>query len=118
MSTLEQLTLISAGRKDDSGKAPWDLLPRCLEHVVAAYAHGAVKYDAWNWSKGMAWSRLFAALMRHVLAFWWHGERWDKDSKCHHLASVIFCALCLMEYDLEGLGEDDRHYKGGESNGG
>lgn len=99
----------NGGRKDDNGKTRWDLVPGlALEEVAKVYTYGANHYKDWNWYQGMKWSRLYAALIRHLFAFWWKGERNDREHTHHHLASVVFCALSLMTYDLEGRGEDDR----------
>jgi hypothetical protein len=63
-----------------------------------------------NWEKGMRWGRVFGALMRHAWA-WWRGEKLDPENGQHHLASVAWCALALLAYDLRGVGEDDRCHR-------
>lgn len=100
------------GTKHDSGKLRYDLLPRSLAEVVAVYTYGANKpgYGPWNWRKGLAYSRLYAALLRHLAAWWFRGERNDREHGHHHLASVVFCALNLMEFEMDGIGNDDRQY--------
>ena len=100
------------GHKDDAGKLRWDLLPRSLETLVELYTRGALKYDDWNWAKGLKWTRVYAAMMRHLARFWFYNERYDPETGCHHLAAVAWGALTLLEYDQEALGEDDRHYAG------
>lgn len=95
-----------SGRKDDAGKLRYDLLPRSLEEVVLAYTVGATKYTDRNWEKGLKWGRVFAALMRHAWAWWW-GEQRHEDGM-HHLASVCWAALALMEYERTHPELDDR----------
>lgn len=99
---------MTEGRKDDTEKTCLDLLPvRSLELLGRVLTFGARKYNAYNWSQGIAWSRLYAATLRHLFAFW-GGEDIDKDSGQHHLA----CAMCeiafLLEHSEHKLGVDDR----------
>ncbi len=92
----------SDGTKHDTDKPRWDLLPYgALEEVVKVYTFGANKYDDWNWSKGIQYSRLMAALMRHLFKWWWKRESIDEETKCHHLASVVFNALGLLHFELQ-----------------
>jgi hypothetical protein len=96
------------GRKDDTGKARYDLIPGdALDALAAVYSLGAAKYESRNWERGMRWGRVFAAMMRHAWA-WWRGERNDPTDGQHHLASVAWCAFALLAYDLRGIGADDR----------
>lgn len=101
-------TNIHAGRKNDSGKARWDLLPPSLDKVVEVFTIGAKKYADRNWEKGILWSRIFAAMMRHAWKWWWHGEKLDPVDGQHHLASVAWCALVLMHYEDFNPEFDDR----------
>jgi len=89
------------GTKHDQGKPRWDLLPfDAVEEVVKVYTFGATKYDAWNWTKGIKYSRIAAAMFRHWVKWWWRGLVNDEETKCHHLASVIWCGLALLHYEL------------------
>lgn len=96
--------------KQDQGKPRWDLLPSSLEEVVKNFTVGAAKYSphAWRIGKGLAYSRVYAALFRHLTAWWWHHETVDQETKCHPLAAVAWCTLVLLEYELSGTGQDDR----------
>jgi len=78
-----------------------------LEKLVEVYTIGAKKYDDRNWEKGLKWGRVFAALMRHAWK-WWGGEQTDSVDGQHHLASVAWCALALMEYERTHEELDDR----------
>jgi len=97
------------GRKDDQGKARFDLLPPdALFEVVRVYTYGASKYNDRNWEKGIKWGRVFAAICRHCFA-WWRGEREDQESGIHHLAHAAWGCLAVLAYELRGMGEfDDR----------
>jgi len=99
-----------SGLKFDTGKVRWDLLPvGALEEVAKVYTFGCEKYEAWNWRKGLAFSRCAGAMMRHWFAWWWKGEKYDQESKCHHLAACTFYLLNFMCYESDGREElDDR----------
>lgn len=101
-------TLIDAGRKDDANKLPYDLLPSdAIEEILEVLKCGAVKYGSRNWENGMAWSRPFAALMRHMWA-WWRREPCDNETGITHLAHAGCCLLFLLSYELRRTGSDDR----------
>lgn len=95
-------------RKNDEGKLRYDLIPpEALAELVKVYTLGAAKYGDHNWRKGTNWSRFYAAMQRHAW-LWWAGEERDGEDGQHHLASVAWCALALMTYEAEQIGEDDR----------
>lgn len=97
-----------APRKNDAGKARWDLMPPdALDELADVFTLGAGKYGERNWEGGLSWGRVFAALMRHAWA-WWRGEQRDPVDGQHHLASVAWCALVLMAYEKRRSGDDDR----------
>lgn len=96
------------GKKFDTEKIRYELLPpKALEALAEIYTRGAKKYGDRNWEKGMLWSRLFGALMRHAWA-WWKGERFDPETKSHHMIAVAFNAIGLFTYDTRNIGENDR----------
>ena len=96
------------GVKFDSGKLRMDLLPPdALEALGRILTDGADKYGARNWEKGMAWSRPYAALQRHLLA-WWGGQDVDPESGHPHLWHVLTNAVFLTSYQIRNIGEDDR----------
>ena len=95
------------GRKDDMGKPRWDLLPRSIEKLVEVYTIGENKYGGRNWEKGIAWCRIFRAMIGHSFK-WFFGEKRDSVDGQHHLASVAWCALALMEYEETHPELDDR----------
>jgi len=96
------------GRKDDGGKARYDLVPwEALEQVVQVLNYGAEKYDDRNWEQGIKYGRLFAAALRHITA-WWKGEDCADDSGLHHLAHAACCILFLLHYTMFKKDFDDR----------
>lgn len=100
--------MAQGGVKHDEEKLRYDLIPvRPMERVAEVYTIGARKYDDRNWEKGLQWGRVIAALERH-LAAWKQGERNDQKDGQHHLASVVWCALALMEYEETHPEMDDR----------
>lgn len=102
-----RITAESGGQKGQK-LARFDLLPvEPLFEVARLYGAGAEKYEDRNWELGVAWSLSFAALQRHAWLFW-SGEQLDPETKRHHLSSVIFHAMALMEFDFKAKGTDDR----------
>lgn len=96
------------GRKDDIGKDPWDLAPwDAFRSIVLVLGFGARKYAPRNWERGMAWSRLYAAVLRHLTA-WWQGEKNDPETGHSHLAHAGCCICFLIAFELRGSGTDDR----------
>ena len=99
---------ITEGQKFDSDKLRYELLPpELLEEVARVLTFGAHKYSARNWELGMAWSRPFAALMRHMWA-WWRGEEKDPETGYSHLSHAACCIAFLVSYEARNVGTDDR----------
>jgi Domain of unknown function (DUF5664) len=114
-ATAEQL---KEGVKLDMGKARIDLVaPELIFAVAIIGTFGAVKYTDRNWEKGMKWGRIFAALMRHLWA-WWGGKmptnmnyllgELDDETKMSHLWHAGWCVMALIAYEQRGVGTDDR----------
>jgi len=96
------------GRKDDRQKLRYELLPPELGAAVAAVlSYGAGKYSDRNWELGMDWSRLYAALERHMAA-WWGGQDCDLETGMSHLWHAGCCIAFLIAYEARGTGRDDR----------
>jgi hypothetical protein len=97
--------------KHDAFKPPLGLIPKAaLDEEAAVLGFGAEKYDAHNWRKGMLWSRLISAAMRHLVDFN-DGQDFDKESKLHALAHVRACCGFLIEYMNTHPEFDDRFKK-------
>jgi hypothetical protein len=97
------------GVKYDQGKPTPELLQlRAIMEVAKIMEYGKRKYDANNWRRGMDWSRLAGATLRHFFAFW-NGKDYDEESGMLHLAHAAWNILSLLEYQLAGYTEwDDR----------
>src|SRR6185312_9217200 len=97
------------GVKYDGGKIRYDLIPpEALEELAKVYTFGANKYADRNWEKGISFSRVFGAMMRHSWA-WFRGQDNDDEHKLNHLSSVAWCAFALMTYQRRKMNSfDDR----------
>lgn len=110
------------GMKFDGGKVRADLwyLP-FLDEVHAVLVFGADKYSvrgqdgvtvletgAWNWARGMSYSRLFNSASRHLWAWWWRREDCDSETGLHHMAHLTACAMFIFGLQRLRRGADDR----------
>jgi hypothetical protein len=96
------------GVKFDTGKLRMDLLPPdAISALATILTDGAAKYNPRNWEKGMDWSRPYAALLRHLMA-WWGGEDIDPESGHPHMWHVLCNAVFLTSYQTRQIGRDDR----------
>jgi hypothetical protein len=88
----------STGGQKCQKPARYDLIPPMpLETLAKLYGRGAEKYADHNWRSGYDWSLSFAALQRHVWAFW-NGENIDDELQLPHLAAVAFHAFSLLHF--------------------
>lgn len=91
------------GAKFDGGKPRYDLIPpEALDALAQLYGIGAAKYADRNWEKGIKYSRVFAAMMRHAWA-WWRGEKIDLETGLSHMTSVAWNAFALFTYDARRM---------------
>lgn len=98
------------GKKFDNGKPPIGLVPGiAIEEIAKVLAFGAEKYDEYNWAKGMKWSRLYHAALRHIYA-WINKDDLDKETGLSHLAHAACCIVFLLVYEKLHLGKDDRYH--------
>lgn len=103
-----QVDPLTGAKKMDLEKVRMDLIPYdVLLELGKVYTMGAKKYGPYNWSKGMAWSRPFAALIRHLSA-WQMRENKDPESGLSHLVHAAWNVFTLIAFELRGLGTDDR----------
>lgn len=97
-----------SGNKSDQDKERTDLLSiAALESVAKVLTHGAKKYGARNWEKGIAWSRCYGAALRHLFA-WWRKEDQDPETHLSHLAHATTNLMFLLEYLKTHPELDDR----------
>lgn len=93
-----------AGIKHDANKPKLDLIPpELLEEVGKVLSFGAEKYNRGNWSKGINYSRLIAAAMRHINEFN-KGIDIDPESGLNHIshaATNLAFLLWMIEHKAE-----------------
>lgn len=95
------------GMRFNSNKVKFGLIPGHWTRVLAQILTvGAKKYAPRNWEKGLVHSEILDSFHRHLDSFL-KGERYDPETKCHHLGHVAWNALALMTMDLKGLGKAD-----------
>ena len=111
---MENRAVYGAKRDDlkfDGGKPRMDLVPtEAITALAEILTEGAQKYGERSWERGMEWSRVYAALQRHLTA-WWAGEDADLDSGQPHLWHVITNAAFLVAYEQRQVGTDNRPWK-------
>lgn len=101
----------TGGLKFDAGKPRYDLIPPEIEEAIAkVLTFGASKYGERNWELGMNWGRTYAALRRHMAA-WWSGENTDAETGMPHTWHAACCIAFIVSFEARGVGTDDR-YKG------
>lgn len=97
-----------ANRKADTGKTRYDLIPaEPLELLAQVYTFGAAKYADRGWEQGIKWSRIFAAIMRHLWA-WFKGEDKDPESGLPHPVHAAWGCFALLEFGRTHKELDDR----------
>jgi hypothetical protein len=97
------------GVKFDQGKARYDLIPPEVEEAIAqVLSFGAAKYGDRNWEAGMDWGRVYAAMRRHMGAWWRRLEDNDPESGMPHLWHAAACIAFLVAFEARGEGNDDR----------
>ncbi len=96
------------GIKKDHQKRRMDLIPiyplQCMADVLG---FGSLKYNDHNWRNGVKWSRTYAAIQRHLTAFW-DGEDHDPESKLLHLSHAMCDISFLLEHTKTHQNLDDR----------
>lgn len=99
--------------KHDTGKLPLDLIdPDAIEGLAAVLQFGAKKYEAHNWRQGFRYSRLLAAMLRHIFAIM-RGQYLDSESGLPHIDHVGCCWMFLSNMmktrpDLDDLQKNAR----------
>lgn len=94
--------------KFDGEKVRLDLIPVTpLLAIGKVLTYGAKKYSERNWEKGLAWSRCYAAALRHLFA-WWSGETNDPETGLNHLDHALCEIMFLREFAETHPELDDR----------
>lgn len=108
-----QYTPVTVSCKEATEFVPrFDLIPYSgMVSIARHYGAGSVKYSAHNWAAGYEWSKPFAALMRHLLAFW-NGEDIDVETGSPHIVASAWHCLTMVEFAVTHPEFDDRPVRG------
>lgn len=99
---------LAEGLKYDTGKLRMDLIPAdSLRDLAEVYTMGAKKYADENWREGIAWKRIYGAILRHLTS-WFLGEDTDPESGLSHLAHAAWGCFTLLNYRRSHPEFDDR----------
>lgn len=102
---------MSQGTKHDTEKPKTNLIPsEAIEQEAWIFTFGATKYGDYNWTKGINYSRIISAAMRHLLAIN-RGEDVDPESGRPHAAHVRANMAFLLQFMKENRTELDDRYK-------
>ena len=105
---MEQPAAKSGAMREKLNTIPYDLIP--FQEFTDAFVHvaefGAIKYEAWNWSKGLSRVQLMGSLLRHTFAYL-RGEDFDKETKLLHTDHIIWNA-CVLCHNVHHSLEDGR----------
>lgn len=103
------------GMKFDKEKPRMDLLDAdALEGLAKVLTFGAQKYAANNWRNGIEYSRLTAAILRHLMAIQ-RGEDLDPESGLPHIDHLGCCWMFLSNLTKNRTDLDDRWKKNEQS---
>lgn len=92
--------IMSEGKKKDENKLRVDLVPaEVIEALAEILTHGAKKYEANNWMKGIDYNRIYGAVQRHLLT-WRKGEYYDQESGKPHLWHAFTELSFLVYYEM------------------
>lgn len=97
------------GKKFDNKKPDMSLIPAAaaLEEAFV-WTDGKVKYSAYNWEKGIVYSRILAAMERHLYLLK-SGVDYDYENSRHHAAAIRCGSAMLIHFCLAERKElDDR----------
>lgn len=89
------------GLRYNAGKRKWSLVHyESLEPMIEVLEFGAIKYEPFNWQKGLDKKEVLESLQRH-LAKLFDGEEIDKESGLHHIGHIM-CNAMFYSYFSKG----------------
>jgi len=97
------------GTKNDSEKIRMDLIPYdALWEVgkVLTFGVNVKEYGERNWEKGITYSRVFGAMMRHATRWFFRFDN-DEESRLSHMAHAVTCGMFLLVYQLRKMKQFD-----------
>lgn len=96
------------GIKHDLNKPQLELIsPIALEELSKVLSFGSKKYSPWNWSKGIAYTRVLAGILRHTFAYI-RGESKDPETGLSHIAHAMAGCMFILHYERFRPEFDDR----------
>lgn len=100
-----QSTSETGAKREKLNIPPYDLVPfqEITDGFVRVAEFGAIKYEPWNWSKGLSRVQLIGSLLRHTFAYL-RGQERDDDSGLLHTDHILWNAVALthnVHHDLE-----------------
>lgn len=96
-----------SGARANRGKPALSLVPfHLFAGAARIFMAGKLKYDEWNWAKGMKWSICFDCLLRHLFKFWYLGKECDPETGEHHLDYAI-CNLVMLRHYIKAYPDGD-----------
>jgi len=99
------------GTKHDSDKLRMDLIPtEMMEALAQTLTYGVKKYDDNNWRKGLMFSRVIGATLRHFTS-WQKGVDIDEESGLNHLDQAFTNIGFLVTFVRENRTELDDRWK-------
>lgn len=111
----EVRTTSSTGGQKGQKPSRHDLIPSgALDALARHYGVGANKYADWQWRKGYEWGKSYAALQRHLNA-WWGGEDLDEETGSSHMAAAAWHCFTLLTF-IDEFPEFDDRFKEDENN--
>lgn len=100
----------TTGQKFDTDKPMVDLLDvEWLLGTAQVLTFGAKKYDKHNWRKGISYTRLLAAALRHLFAIM-RGEDVDEESGLKHVHHLS-CCIMFLSYMMDHRPDLDDRWK-------
>lgn len=114
----EETQKIESATKFDGEKPKLSYIPQlALLEVGKSFTYGAKKYNQWNYSKGMQYTRYTDAALRHINQAL-RGADIDEESgenRLMHLANAIASLMMCLDNQLTNKVIDDRNtnYEGG-----
>ncbi len=96
------------GVKYDTNKPHMNLLsPYAMEQLSLVLTMGEQKYGGYNWARGISYSRILAAILRHTFAYM-SGQSIDPESGLSHIAHVMCNCMFLLHFEKYNKEMDDR----------
>lgn len=106
LANIADLASQEADQSAYYGVGFWGTAPVVGKGIAEILAHGAAKYGDRNWEAGMNWSRVYAAVLRHL---WdWRVDPLDPETGKSHLWHALCGIIFLITYEQRGIGHDDR----------